>query len=258
MQRLAIVNEKGGVGKTLIATQLAFYASLQKQKRVLVIDFDQQANTTHCLQEHASCTCSSVSLFDVLTKGTVPPERGNLLLIPATQDLMSLERRTDFHRELVQNLMNVIKTLESDFDFAIFDTNPSPDIRAVSALALASHVIIPVQLNREALDGVSLMFKKLQGAKRINPKMEFLGLLPNLVEKKPFQIENFKKLVQSNANLLLKDDDGNFMKISSATALAEAQSESRPVWEGEKSTSAKTWKLVQPVFETLLKRMNCD
>lgn len=257
MKRLAIVNEKGGVGKTLVATQLAFYASLQREKRVLVMDFDQQANTTHCLEAHSACTCSKVSLYEVLTQGTVPTERGQLVLIPATQELMALERRTSEHAQMMKNLLSVVKALENDFDLAIYDTNPSPDIRAVGALALSSHVIIPVQLNREALDGVGLMFKKLQGAKKINPGLQFLGLLPNLVEKKPFQIENFKKLVQSSANLLLKDDDGNFMKIGLATALAEAQSEYRPVWEGAKSTATKTWKQVQPVFETLLKRMDC-
>ena len=257
MKKLAIVNEKGGVGKTLLATQLAFYASLQKGKRVVVFDFDQQGNTSNCLREHAACTCSGVTLFDVMTKGVVPSERGDLLLIPASQDLLSLERQTSEHQKYIKNLLHVIRALESDFDFAVFDTNPSPDIRAVGAIALASHVIIPIQLNREALDGVKLMFNKLHGAKKINPTLEFLGLLPNLVEKKPFQIENFKQLVSTSSSLLLKDADGNFLKIGSATALAEAQAESRPVWEGEKSTSARTWRQVQPVFETILLRINC-
>ena len=257
MKRLAIVNEKGGVGKTLVATQMAFFAALQKGKRVLVLDFDQQCNTTHCLSEHSSCTTSKVTTFDVLTKGAVPEERGNLVLVSATSDLMGLERRCDEHPQMIKNLKAVLEKLDGEFDIAIFDTNPSPDIRAVLALILASHAVTPVQLNREALDGVVLLYNKMQKAKQINPELTFLGLLPNLVERKPFQQKNLEELLEKASNILLKDKKGKVLKIASATALAEAQAESRPVWEGEKSTAARTWKQVVPVFETILKKMGC-
>ena len=151
----------------------------------------------------------------------------------------------------------VLEKLDGEFDIAIFDTNPSPDIRAVMALILASHAVTPVQLNREALDGVVLLYNKMQKAKQINPELTFLGLLPNLVEKKPFQQKNLEELLEKASNILLKDKKGKVLKIASATALAEAQAESRPVWEGEKSTAARTWKQVVPVFETILKKMGC-
>ena len=252
MIKLAVMNEKGGVGKSFIATQFAFYCALQRNLKVLVIDLDQQCNTSKCLENSGNCTVSQVTSGVLLHNGKEISEQAQFLLIKGDKLLSRLESTgVDNHNAIVTNFYRSLEKIQNNFDICIFDTNPSPDIRAVSALALSDYALCPIQLNQEALDGVQQLFDNIERVREINPELKIAGLLPNQVVNTPFQKENFKMLVENFGALLLKSRSGKVVAVPQRTAVAEAQSECRPVWTGSKSTAEKTWKEIRPVFDAI-------
>ena len=95
MKRLAIMNEKGGVGKSMVACQFAFYAALKRGLRVLVLDFDQQGNTTNTLTHSGKCCVATVSTGKLLVNAEVPSAEeldAPFVLMPADNYLVQLER----------------------------------------------------------------------------------------------------------------------------------------------------------------------
>lgn len=259
MKCLAVMNEKGGVGKSMVACQFAFFEALKRSRRVLVIDLDQQKNTSHCLAESGKATVAKVTASDVLMYAHTLSEeerKSPFVLIEGDAGLSGLERHGEqYHNRFVANLYTVLSGLENDFDLCIIDTNPSPDCRAWSALCIATHCVAPVELKREALDGVFELFNKVQGAKEVNPAIEFVGLIPNLVENKPFQKQNMAMLLKNARNAVLFHASGKVAFLANRTAFAEAQSESRPAWEFQKSADKKPWLELREVFLTLDERI---
>lgn len=252
MIKLAVINEKGGVGKSFIASQFAFYCALLRGLKVLVVDLDQQCNTSKCLENSGNCTVSQTSSGTLLYSGKAVEEESSFLLIKGDKLLSRLESTgVENHNAIVTNFTCSLEKIRDKFDICIFDTNPSPDVRAVSALAFSDYALCPIQLNQEALDGVQQLFENIERVRAINPELKIAGLLPNQVVNTPFQKENFKMLVENFGELLLKTRAGRVVAVPQRTAIAEAQSDCRPVWSGTKSTAEKTWKEIRPVFDAL-------
>lgn len=259
MKKLTIMNEKGGVGKSFVASQFAFYCALKlKGLRVAVFDFDQQGNTSSCLEESNLCTVSSINTAQILENGTSVPERVPFLLVKSDYALGDLEcQGRDKHNEFITHLDAVLKELEDAYDIVIFDTNPNPDVRAIGSLCVATHVLSPIQLNKEALDGVVDLFNQIESVREeINPELDFIGLLPNLVENKPFQQQNLKQLVATAGGAMIKTVLGRIAMIPNRVAYAEAQAQSRPVWAGEKSSARTAWNDCKRAFEAVAIRLN--
>lgn len=252
MIKLAVINEKGGVGKSFIASQFAFYCALLRGLKVLVVDLDQQRNTSKCLENSRKCTVSQTTSGILLSSGKAIEEEASFLLVKGDKLLSRLEGRgVEKHSNIVTNFTGSLEKIRDKFDVCIFDTNPSPDVRAISALAFSDYAICPIQLNQEAIDGVQQLFENIERVRAINPELKIAGLLPNQVISTPFQKENFKMLVENFGELLLKTRTGKVVAVPHRTAVAEAQSECRPVWTGTKSTAEKTWKEICPVFDAL-------
>ena len=110
MKRLAIMNEKGGVGKSMVACQFAFYAALKRGLRVLVLDFDQQGNTTNTLTHSGKCCVATVSTGKLLVNAEVPSAEeldAPFVLMPADNYLVQLERTgVTNHQTFILNLNN--------------------------------------------------------------------------------------------------------------------------------------------------------
>ncbi len=166
MKILTVANEKGGVGKTFLVTQYAFYCALQMGLRVAVIDLDQQANATTCLTEQNFAKKHELSSFDLIAQDlseqlsdenfTKELEASGFWLFGADNRLALLERQGDeAHSLFVSAFEKNLNALSSSFDVCIIDTNPSPDIRSNLGLLVCTHLIAPIQLNKEAIDGIS-------------------------------------------------------------------------------------------------------
>ncbi len=262
MKILALANQKGGVGKSAIATQFAHYLR-SLGLSVLVIDLDHQQNTSAPLRLTPAAITAGVTASDLFSQGTVDDlPSGDLVLIGGDDRLSTLERDPASHNAFANRFRAALKAYDR-FDVCIVDTNPNPDIRYAVALICASHVLAPVQLNQEAIAGISaLLGHPRYGVKRIqaslNPGLSFLGILPNLVEPTPFQRGNLQALAANYGSLLLssRSEAGiSFGYIQKRTAIAEAQAAGMFVADMTKTSARDAWREIRPVFEMIAARM---
>jgi chromosome partitioning protein len=178
----AFANQKGGVGKTTTAINLAACLA-EAGERALVVDLDPQVNATSGLGMRANGT-SSYDLLDgaPLADLVKPTAFDNLFLVPSKPELagaaVELSRRDDGDRYLAQALEHV-----DEFDFVLLDCPPSLGPLTVNALAAADRVIVPVQAEYYALEGLAQLVQSINLIKaRLNPRLEIAGVLLTMTD----------------------------------------------------------------------------
>lgn len=178
---IAIFNQKGGVGKTTTNINLCSYLATWG-KRVLTIDIDPQGNTTSGIGIDKRKIKKSV--YDVIIGDTHANEAiiqtpvDNLYLIPSTVQLAGAEiELTEVNRREIK-LKEAIKSLEDKFDFIFVDCPPSLGLLTINALSAVDSVIIPIQCEFYALEGVAQLIRTIQMVKKgLNPALEIEGVI---------------------------------------------------------------------------------
>jgi chromosome partitioning protein len=178
----AFANQKGGVGKTTTAINLAACLA-EAGERSLVVDLDPQANATSGLGMRANGT-STYDLLDGVPLAALVKQTAfeNLDLIPSKPDLagavVELARRDDGERYLAEALQHA-----EGFDFVLLDCPPSLGPLTVNALAASDRVIVPVQTEYYALEGLAQLVQSINLIKaRLNPKLEIAGVLLTMTD----------------------------------------------------------------------------
>ena len=252
MKTLVLANQKGGVGKSAVATLLTHYLA-QHGQRVLAIDLDHQGNFSKPLRLSQRPTVAACTADALLTGPVACLPHQPLVLVPSGAGLLGLERQPTLHTPFARNFRTFLASVDSQFDVCVIDTHPNPDIRLIAALASADEVLSPIQLNQEAMDGVqALLNHDRVGVRKIkavlNPKLQLIGLLPTMVEPTPFQKANFIQVIQQYRSLMIQVGpvSGEFAFMPRRSAIAEAQSHGEVLWEMKKTAARDAWKEIEP------------
>lgn len=180
MRILAITNQKGGVGKTTSAVNLS--AALAKLgKRVLLIDLDPQGNaTTGCgiVKTDALPTVYQLLLGDTTLANTIQKTDYGFDILPANRELAGAEIELIELDGREQRLKRALKTVAGDYDYVLIDCPPALNMLTVNALVAAQSVMIPMQCEYYALEGLSDLVETLRKVRgNLNPDLEIEGLL---------------------------------------------------------------------------------
>ncbi len=215
---IAVTNQKGGVGKTTTAVNLAYFLA-KAGKKTLLIDFDPQGNATSGLgidKQLVSTTVAEVIMRQVkLHEAAQSTEYKNLSLIASTPHLANTEVELAQVEGRFLRLKQAIAGAENDYDYIIIDSPPSLSLLTVNGLIAANYILLPVQTEFYALEGLGQLLETMKLVRKgLNPTLELLGVLPTMMDsrttlstqvhdeiKKHFPDKVFKTTIPRNIRL---------------------------------------------------------
>ncbi|MGI8908911.1 MAG: ParA family protein [Candidatus Sumerlaeaceae bacterium] len=227
MPIIGFVNQKGGVGKTTTAVNLAACLAFAG-KHVLLIDADAQANATSAL----SLDRTGFTTYNVLLDGTPAKEAArpcivpNLEVIPSSADLYGAELELLESESRHDHLRQAIRPLTDEYDFILIDGPPSLGLLTLNVLAACDSVIIPVQCEYYALEGLSMLMQTIDRVRTggINPSLEVLGIVMTMHDARLNICQQVTDEVQTHfGDKLFKT------YIQRSVRLAEAPSHGKPI-----------------------------
>lgn len=225
---LAIVNQKGGVGKTTTATNLGT-AICAVGYRVLLIDGDPQGNATSGLGvvkvEKEKSTyfyvLGKASSEDVLQKTSIE----NLHIIPANMHLAAAEVELPDSEEPTKSLKIAIKSIVHKYDYILIDCPPSLGFLTLNSMVASTHILVPLQCEYYALEGLSHLLSTVKRVRQqLNPNLEVAGILLTMFDRR----NNLSSMVENDVRKHLKDLVYNTV-IPRNVRVSEAPSYGQPV-----------------------------
>ncbi len=247
MRTLVVSLLKGGVGKTFLATHLAWFLAEQAGRRVAFIDLDPQGSSTRRLAIERQGGFAA-DLFDPEAR-LGPPDAPGLTVFAADARLQMIKAAQD-----VRDFLGRYRTLCGHFDHCVIDTGPKWDELTLSAMAVADAVIAPVQVAEDSIECAKMLLtalKKAEGA-RGGRKVEFLGLLPSMVN--PFdrrEMDNAVKLTRAVGEAMMFP-----AFIKARPTYKHSAEHHQPVWRETGSGAQAAADEIRPILAEIVRRMD--
>lgn len=250
-QVIAILNQKGGVGKTTTTINLGAYLA-KNGKSVLIVDFDPQGNATSGLGINKNEL--QATIYDVLFKKASAEQAvqetsvEGLYILPANPNLAAAEVELVSQMQREQLLKDMLSTLS--YDVVLIDCPPSLGLLTINALTAANHLLIPVQAEYYALEGLSQLLTTVQRVRAgLNPGLNLLGVVVTMYDSRTSLSEQvYQELTKHFADKVLKTI------IPRNVRLAEAPSHGKPIADHDKwSKGARAYKALS---KEIIKRIS--
>jgi chromosome partitioning protein len=229
MKTIVFAIQKGGQGKSMLATHFAFYAAESKHS-VLAVDLDGQGNFSRNLTIEAidKDTSPTLSLFEGAVRVAQPLT--SKYLSPGSVALFSGDNRMvrvdEMPKLLPESLRKNLAALAQSFDICVIDPPPTLGKRLRAALMAADYVVMPFAPARESVDGLGDLMDTIEGIKKEhNPRLQVLGLLANKINSRSLDEKKTLQEIETAAPGMILST-----RIHERTSISSAMAASQPVW----------------------------
>jgi len=248
---IGVINQKGGVGKTTTAVNLS--AALAERRRILLVDLDPQANAS----SGVGVVNPEQSVYDVLSgrasarHAVVRTMQPNLSVLPSSPDLAGAAVELDASTENLTLLARSLIGVRPNYDFVVVDAPPSMGALTLNALAAADHLIVPLQCEYYALEGIAGMMdtvERVQGS--LNRELRILGILLTMFDTRTRLSQQVEENVRRHfGKMVFKTVIPRSVRLAEAPSYGQSVLEYAPMSQGALAYQGLAEEVIERVSE---------